>query len=244
LSCARCGRATCEVDAGARYTEKLADAAQCGIDLAAQTDAGDLGDWDLEQNVRRVQARTGTWRRFDAARPNASPAAHDRSISVRQSESTRHRRTDRAHAVRRPNFRRRGARPKQLSTPGWLLLALGLMAFACGTTLLIWSWLERRDDLWKLGLPVAIGGQVGLFVGLVLHLERIWQNGRLAVMKLEAVDEQLRRLKRDSTDWNATQGTASQAFYTHMAADASPEILLADLKGQFDLLSHEVARRR
>jgi hypothetical protein len=232
------------MEAGAVHTEKLADAAQCGIDLAAQTESGDLGDWDLEQNVRRMQARAGTWRRFDAGRADVSPASLNGSISTRQRGSMRQRRGDRSHEIHRPHFRRRGARPKHLSMLGWLLLTLGLMAFACGTTLLIWSWLEGREDLWKLGLPIAIGGQAGLFVGLVLHLERIWQNSRLAVVKLAAVDEQLRRMERDSTDWHPGHTTASQAFYTHMAADASPEILLADLKGQLDLLSHEVARRR
>jgi hypothetical protein len=221
--------------AGAAQLESVAAS---GIDLAARTTRDESSDWDLEQEVRRVQARAGMSRRIDPA-GIADPHG---VASARRAELPR-RRADRAHDTHRPHYQGRGGGPKHLSTSGWMLLTIGLMAFACGTTLLIWSWLESRDDLWKLGLPITIGGQASLLIGLVLHLERIWQNSRLAVVKLAAVDEQLRRLERESAAANLTHGTA-QAFYHHMATSASPEILLADLKGQLDLLSHEVSRRR
>ena len=36
---------------------------------------------------------------------------------------------------------------------------------------------------------------------------------------------------------NVTHSSAAQAFYAHMADEASPQTLLADLKGQIDLLA-------
>jgi hypothetical protein len=125
----------------------------------------------------------------------------------------------------------------------WVALALGLMAFACGTALLVLSHLSRRDELWTLGLPVAIGGQVGLLVGLVLQLERIWQNSRYAARKLDRVDAQLYELERAASVASVTHGTAAQAFYTHLADGANPHLMLADLKGQIDLLAAELGRR-
>jgi hypothetical protein len=116
------------------------------------------------------------------------------------------------------------------------------MAFACGTALLVCAALEQRDELWDLGLPIAVGGQVGLLLGLVLQLERVWQNSRDAVHQLERVDAHLHHLERTTSLAAATPPTASQAFYTHLAHQASPELLLADLQGQLDVLSERLGR--
>jgi hypothetical protein len=40
-----------------------------------------------------------------------------------------------------------------------------------------------------------------------------------------------------------THSSAAQAFYAHMADQASPYLLLADLKGQLDLVARSMARR-
>ncbi len=106
------------------------------------------------------------------------------------------------------------------------------MAFTCGTCLLIGSWIEERPELWSLGVPIAIAGQIGLFMGLVLQLERIWQSSRQAVLQLEKVDAQLRQLERATADWTAHHGTATQAFGNHITEPTSRNTLLTDLPGQ------------
>jgi len=145
----------------------------------------------------------------------------------------------------RPNPRREKTaddRREQLTASGWSLLAwavlsFGLMGFMCGGVLLGWSYVAGRDELWSLGMPITVAGQVGLLLGLVLQLERIWQGNRAAADKLEQVDEQPHDLKQTTELLGATHTSAAQAFYAHMAQGAHPQMLLADLKGQLDLLA-------
>jgi hypothetical protein len=125
----------------------------------------------------------------------------------------------------------------------WLATALGLMGFACGGVLLAWSLLAQRGDLWNLGLPITLGGQCGLVIGLLLQLERVWKTSSDNVSKLDRVDERLDDLKQLTTLLGTTQGAGSNAFYTHLSGGASPQLLLADLKGQLDLLAAHMVRR-
>jgi hypothetical protein len=235
MTCARCGGPVGPNDAQGRRGAGLADAAAHGVDLGAPTARhSHYEDWRLDQQVRDVQAKAGRWHRVDrrAAPPMAAspPAPHWHAYPRR---------------ARPPKRGRKRAGPgRRSSLVAWAVLALGLTAFACGIALLVVSLLEQRQDLWNLGIPVAVGGQVGLLLGLALQLERIWQNSRDAVRKLDEVDTQLTELERTTSMMHVTHGSAAQAFYAHMAHDAPPAVLLADLKGQLDLLAEEVARRR
>jgi hypothetical protein len=95
-----------------------------------------------------------------------------------------------------------------------------------------------------MGLPIAVGGQVVLLLGLALQLERIGQGSRKAADKLEHVDEQLHNLHQATTMLGNTHGSASQAFYTHLAEGANPQMLLADVKSQLDMLAMRMAQQK
>lgn len=118
----------------------------------------------------------------------------------------------------------------------WGALSLGTMAFVCGGILLGWSLSSGRQELWTIGLPIALGGQIALLVGLVLQLDRLWHNSRHAAAKLQHVDEQLHDLKA-ATTLLGTNASPGGAFYVHLANGAGPELLLSDLKAQLDLLA-------
>ncbi len=243
IDCAHCGRPLSLAAATTTQT-----AAEEGLDLGAfraSTAAhGTYEEWELDQNVRRLQAKVGTWHRPDDARPELVPPQFMRPKRARRTASAPRYRRDPPHAKVSPRHKSKKRAAGRSSLLAWCLLFLGLMAFACGTALLVFSGLEQREDLWSLGMPIVIGGQVGLFLGLVLQLERIWQNGRDATRKLDRVDAQLHQLERTTSQLNVTHGSAAGAFYSHMAEDASPQLLLADLKGQLDLLAARMARRR
>jgi hypothetical protein len=235
MTCARCGGPLGPSDAQNRRGDGLADAAAHGVDLGAPSGRerhSRYEQWRLDQQVRDVQAKAGRWHRVDQrpAPPMAASPPHSYSYPRRGRSPKR--------------GRKRARPPRRSSFIAWAVLSLGLTAFACGAALLVVSLLEQRQDLWNIGIPVAVGGQVGLLLGLALQLERIWQNSRDAVRKLDEVDTQLCELERTTSLMHVTHGSAAQAFYAHMAHDASPELLLADLKGQLDLLAEEVARRR
>jgi hypothetical protein len=92
------------------------------------------------------------------------------------------------------------ARPRAKRNPvvaffGWTALAGGVAAFACGAVLAIWGLVAGRDDLWNLGLPIVVAGQLGLLAGIVLQLDVLWQNNRETAEQLDVVDRQLTALR-------------------------------------------------
>ena len=119
----------------------------------------------------------------------------------------------------------------------WSCLGLGVMLLACGGVLLAWSYWAARPELWTIGLPIAIAGQVVLVIGLVLQLDRLWHSNRRQAAKLDTVDEQLHDLKSATALLGASHSSPSVSFYSHFASGASPHVLLTDLKSQLDLLA-------
>ncbi len=238
MCCARCGADLLgKDDSGARYAAGLAGAAALGLDLTTPqpsiTAYPSFDEWDIDQSYRHLQARVGNSKR------RGGVVARTERIGGRKPNWRIHR----SHpGVTGPHNRksRAGGRSSLLA---WTVLSLGLMAFACGAVLLAWSFVEQRQELWRLGMPTAVAGQVGLLLGLILQSERIWQNSRYAVRKLEQVDSKLHHMERAATMLNVTHSSAAQAFYAHMADEANPQMLLADLKGQIDLLAMSMSRR-
>ncbi|MBU4271080.1 MAG: hypothetical protein KKE86_16635 [Planctomycetes bacterium] len=150
-----------------------------------------------------------------------------------------------APAAEQPSERRKSAADKRGAAPSaltWLSLALGTTGFVCGGVLMGWSLVTGRQELWTIGVPVALVGQIALLVGLVLQLDRMWRDNRRAAAKLDNVDEQLRDLKTAATLLSTSQGPASTTFYSHFAGGAGPQLLLTDLKSQLDLLAMRIAR--
>jgi hypothetical protein len=118
------------------------------------------------------------------------------------------------------------------------------MSLVCGAVLLGWGKWEARADLWDLGLPIALAGQFGLLLGLVLQLDHLWRDSRQTAKQLDTVGEQLHDLHQAAAMLGTTHTPSAQAFYTHLAEGANPHLLLADLKGQLDLLAMKIVERR
>ena len=119
---------------------------------------------------------------------------------------------------------------------------LGTTSFVCGGILLGWSMATGRQELWTIGMPAALVGQVAILVGLVLQLDRLWHDNREAAAKLDNVGEQLHELKTSATLLSTAHGPSSALFYSHLAGGAGPRLLLNDLKGQIDLLALKMAQ--
>ncbi|REJ92321.1 MAG: hypothetical protein DWQ35_12485 [Planctomycetota bacterium] len=125
----------------------------------------------------------------------------------------------------------------------WVALSLSFMAFAGGGVLLGWSMLMNRGDLWNTGLSMALGGQAGLLLGLLLLLERLWRDGRDTTAQLGEVDERLDSLQHANDD--AHNHPTPHARYTHSGhrQAASPHMLVSDLKDQLDMLAWRLSDR-
>lgn len=186
-------------------------------------------DWKVDQDVLRLRARVDL-----AAKtiPRARRISPPRKV-----------RLDARHwGVPRPQMGRRYP-VRQSATAAKAVLSAGTVCFMWGALLLAWSLMQDRFDLWSLGIPGVVGGQVLLLLGLALQLDYLWHNSHFTIRQLDHVDHQLDQLERTTNLLSATHGTASQAFYSHMAGGANPQLLASDLQGQVDLLARQIARR-
>jgi len=126
----------------------------------------------------------------------------------------------------------------------WFAFTFGFMIFVCGAGLLIGGYFMGRAELWNLGIPVVMVGQIGLLIGLVWLLEGLWQSHHTNANTLGALDDRLKDLKQTTAMMGTTHSSAAQSFYAHMADGASPQLMLADLKGQLDMLAMKLAKER
>jgi hypothetical protein len=112
-------------------------------------------DWQLEADIRAVH------RLLASLQTDASELEHDLPLPGPQ-------------VVEQKSSESEPASPVGLAA--WTLVSLSAAALACGAVLLGWSVAAERTDLWQIGLPLAIGGQAGLLVGLALYLEGLWRS--------------------------------------------------------------------
>lgn len=238
-----CSRCKAEVSDPAASPANDADSEP--IDFRALPDAGCAGDepprlndGELEERLRHVERLL----RIDQGTGSGSQckgACHHRAIRIDAAHDAKaqwhYPKAARAKAARKRAGSRAAAGPR-LPLLTWTALALGLMAFTCGGVLLAWSTATGRQDLWTIGLPIGVAGQVVLLIGLVLQLDRLWHDTRHNAQKLHHVDEQLHDLNTTTTLLGSGSG-GSGTFYAHMAGGASPQLLLADMKSQLDLLA-------
>lgn len=191
-------------------------------------------DWQLEAELRYVERLAMAWKQ---APPINESTASPGELPSDELESHSRERTQAVPAAI-------SSSPPRFAGLAWATLSIGVMCFVCGGVLLGWSALTGRQSLWSLGLPLTLIGQAGLILGLVLQLETLWQTNRATSNTLDQLDGELNELRHSTTLLTQSHSNPSQSFYLHMAEGASPHLLLADLKGQLDLLSQQMSKRR
>jgi len=215
---------------------------KCGQSLAASqptalsestvrrllADSPSADDWALEAELRGVERLVGSLR--GAASPGTAHAAHPAPPTW--------------HAPQEPVTRKPEAARSTSHAAAWTVLSIGLAVFACGGVLLGWSVIGQRDDLWPIGIPLALVGQAGLILGLILQLDGLWNTSRQATQALAELDDELANVRQATTLLSTSHASGAQSFYMHLAEGASSQLLLADLKGQLDLLAQQMATQR
>jgi len=242
LCCVRCGQTLGDGSSSRSREDQAVE--QTVAEQAASSDPPYLYDsWELDEQLRHVGRVLGS-----------EKGAHGQPDTVGRQEVAR---LDPPHSGSAgwhgPPERRQSPRTadgESRSTDGvlpfmsWAALSLGLMAFVCGGVLLGWSILGGRPDLWSIGMPIMLAGQIGLLAGLVLQLDRLWQDNRSTAAKLDQVDDELHDLKTTTTMLGTDHGSSGRAFYSHLADGAGPQLLLTDLKSQLDLLAVKLGQQR
>jgi hypothetical protein len=224
LCCSRCGEAV--------------GAAAVPRQDAAADQPPTYDGWELDEQLAHIERSLKAGRlaeprgpvdytsipRFDA--PQAGPPSGH--LGASQHRQARRRLSDRQKALS--------------GTFAWVIVSLGTMSLVCGGALLVWSLATGRQELWNVGLPAAVAGQIALLAGLVLQIDRLWYDNRRAAAKLGNVEGRLRELQTTAMMLGTGQSPASTTFYSHFASGAAPQLLLTDLKSQLDLLAVRMAQ--
>jgi len=129
-----------------------------------------LDSWELEERLRHVK-------RLLAAPPVRESRAAAFNLEFRVDAGSTNERSNASQAAARKQAPVEPAgRGGWASLAAWSAIAIGLAALTCGGVLCGWSLARRRDELWAIGLPVLLGGQMMLVAGLLLQLRRIWRD--------------------------------------------------------------------
>jgi len=244
--CPRCGRDLAQEESirPAEQTLKIAEppAAAEGQPRAANEFASAppsaYDDWEFDEQLRHIGRVIGGQKGF-----GRQQTTHQRGVA----------RLDPAHAGLSGRHNPASRQSTSGQTAGgltefvlpfltWTTLLLGIMALVCGGVLLGWSTVSGRQDLWTIGMPITLGGQIALLVGLILQLDRLWHDNRSTVAKIDQFGYQLHDLKTTTTMLGTSQHSPGGAFYSHLADGAGPQLLLSDLKSQLDLLAVKIGQ--
>ena len=125
----------------------------------------------------------------------------------------------------------------------WFVVGLGAVGLIAGVGLIAWSLATAQMMYWNLALGLALGGQGMLILGLVLVVSRLWRSSRFAASKLQDVHARLGQLQHAADALTATRSVSAPAFYADLVRGASPQVLLANLKGQVDQLATQLSSR-
>jgi hypothetical protein len=122
----------------------------------------------------------------------------------------------------------------------WLIVVTGALVLTVGIGLVAWSLAARQMLYWNLAIGLTLGGQGTLIFGLVLVISRLWRNSRYATGKLQDVHLGLNQLQQTADVLATMRSGGAPNFYADLLRGASPQVLLANLKGQVDQLAARV----
>jgi hypothetical protein len=159
--------------------------------------------------------------------------------STSSASTSREFRIDTGPAAAVISRRLHSSRRRRSSWLQWGVLSLGVMMFTCGAVLIAWSFNQDQQELWNLGAPLALAGQVAFLVGLVLQLDVLWQQSKWTTHTIEELDRRAAAAAGASAAAPASVGSASTA---ERAAISDPQTLLSDLKGQLDRMATRLSR--
>ncbi|TWT89861.1 hypothetical protein Mal64_02430 [Pseudobythopirellula maris] len=154
-------------------------------------------------------------------------------------------RSDSPDIIDRPPAQKRrapAAKAAKQQAGSWAVAALGAGCLGLGVGLMLWSQVQARPELWNPALAATLVGQGLMILGLVQLASHLWTSSRAAAGKLGSMHDDLRRLQRTTDSLAGRQSGGAAGFYADLATGESPELLLANLKGQVDQLAARLGR--
>lgn len=123
----------------------------------------DAKEWQCEEELHLVERQIRSWSQLaaDKAQPN------DHDLRPEQPNEAVAEATSPSATVRLAR------QPPRDSLVAWALVTLGVMSSVFGGALVGWSIWSGQTELWRIGLPFAVGGQIALVMGLLGHLDSL-----------------------------------------------------------------------
>jgi len=230
LVCVRCGHALsvpdtlhaeCELP---EHASHLAEGEELlGDSWLARSAPFDPFEFDVPLGRARHMLRLA-----NPAQPVDLHTAHLEPLPVAMRSSGRPREAKPAAKTRQPM--------PVISQIAWAAIALGVGAFVCGAILVGWSLFGSRPELWDLGLPIALGGQAALVVGLLLQLGRADDDDEEDVAR-EEINALYQQFDAMQASQRLASTSATHSYYADPGFSSTPDAKLAELKGQLDSLA-------
>ncbi|MEN1681959.1 MAG: hypothetical protein AAGJ46_20445 [Planctomycetota bacterium] len=228
VRCARCQQPTGEQAGGVRV-----DAAEAAAS-APWTVSELLGPAD-EERLQSIERQLRSCRGLSAGQSSPKPSwRFDRPEATLPTAEP----SPRRNAAAPPSAPRATSRSSQLAA--WLIALAGALMLGGGISLMGWSLFGGRPVLWNWGVGASLAGQGLMIVGLVQLLANLWTAGREATGRLITLHYEIRRLQRTADGLAGLRTATPSAFYADLSRGASPQVLMANLKGQLDAMSARV----
>jgi hypothetical protein len=221
-------------DKGIELTEQVATAAAAAPPIRPD-------DWSIRQRTRELNRTLRRPMHLGASAATATPHSPRRFDPPQNLFDQTEQVPTPAIATAMPTavsaIQLKTRRSKSGQVFAWLVVAMSTIALAAGVGLIGWSLSTNQMVYWNLALGLALGGQGGLILGLVLVVSRLWRNSRYAVSKLQEVHTRLGQLQHTADALAATRTAGAPTFYADLVRGASPQMLLSNLKGQLEQLA-------
>lgn len=121
-----------------------------------------------------------------------------------------------------------------------MLLLLGIVGFAAGIALLGWASAFGIGMVWQWGLTMTLAAEGTLIVALVWMAVRLWRNSRCVNRQLQTVGEQINQIEHATGTLAGSRLSSSQLYYDHFSRGMSPQMLVANLRGQVEQLARRM----
>jgi hypothetical protein len=151
--CANCGTI---LDADAPILEEIGERSDDAVVVPTQGDPRIWSTWELSEQLRHVE------RVLSIAYPHHRTSRDGHQLRIDPPGQP----TGPPAAMPAPT---RGGR-RFVTAVAWMIVAIGIVAFTCGAVLAGMGWNTQRAQLWTIGLPMIVGGQLAIVVGLAVRV--------------------------------------------------------------------------
>ncbi len=195
VSCARCGQSLAMPPVNSSHGTGTSDdgprsAPDSEMDELPLPEFMELEDWDFEEVLSEAD------RIVRSARRQRAMWEKEAGVSLR---------VEPAHRLGPASGRRKRESTGEIAKPAartnsvsWAVVSLGLAVFVCGAILVGIAVVQGRTDLWQIGLPMVLGGQVAVIAVVIGQLEAVWQSNKATFLALHAMEERIGSWQKSS----------------------------------------------